>query len=211
MKCVIFDLDGTLLDTSPGILESVEYAAKKLGYPQLSREQLLTFIGPPIHSSFIRWYGCDRQQAEALVAAYRENYRSGALLHAVPYEGIFELLEALKREGAKRMVATSKPQPFSEQILAHFGFAFDAVHGVDFDGRLGKADMIRLCMAESGAECVMVGDTEHDARGAAEAGVPFIGVRYGFGDSAEMAKYPMAGPAGSPADVLRILKEGPYI
>ena len=65
--------------------------------------------------------------------------------------------------------------------------------------------------AESGAECVMVGDTEHDARGAAEAGVPFIGVRYGFGDSAEMAKYPMAGPADSPADVLRMLKEGHYI
>jgi len=142
---------------------------------------------------------------------------TGDLRYAKIYVSVLEddkrekLLEALKREGAKRMVATSKPQPFSEQILAHFGFAFDAVHGVDFDGRLGKADMIRLCMAESGAECVMVGDTEHDARGAAEAGVPFIGVHYGFGDSAEMAKYPMAGPADSPADVLRMLMEGHYI
>ena len=210
-KCALFDLDGTLLDTSPGIVESVQYAAEKLGYPQLSREQLLRFIGPPLQSSFMKYYACSREEADALTAAYREHYRGGALLRATPYPGIFELCGALREAGLKTMVATSKPQPFAEQILAHFGFSFDAVHGVDFAGKLGKADMIRLCAADAGLEaqdCVMIGDTEHDARGAQEAGAAFIGVSYGFGDSAAMAAYPMAGMADSPMDVLRILGEG---
>lgn len=208
MKCAIFDLDSTLLDTSPGIMDSVCYAADKLGYPQLPKETLRSFIGPPLQGSFMRYYGCDKEAAEELTAAYRENYRAGALLHATPYDGIFTLLETLRNEGLLTMVATSKPQPFAEQILRHFGFAFDAIHGVDFAGKFGKADMIRLCVEDTGAApsgCVMIGDTEYDARGAQEAGVPFIGVSYGFGDPAEMAKYPSIGIVGTPMDVLKIL------
>ena len=208
MKCAIFDLDGTLLDTSPGIVESVEYAAAKLGYPQLSRTELLSFIGPPLQGSFMRCFGCNETEADALTDVYRAHYRAGALLRAAPYDGIFELLETLESAGCMTAVATSKPQPFAEQILAHFGFRFHAIHGVDFAGKLGKADMIRLCMSDADAEpaeCVMIGDTEHEARGAQAVGVPFVGVSYGFGDPAEMAKYPALGTAETPMGVWAIL------
>ncbi len=212
IKCVIFDLDGTLLDTSPGITESVCYAAKKLGYLELSEDLLLSFIGPPLKDSFVRCYDCGEKQAEALVAAYREHYREGALLNAKPYDGIKELLAALEGRGIFSAVATSKPQGFSEQILRHFGLDrfFRVIHGADLEGKLKKSDLIRLCAADVGAacsQCIMVGDTEHDARGAKEAGVPFVGVSYGFGNQAEMQRYPYIGIVEKPLDILRILVE----
>lgn len=205
---IIFDLDGTLLDTSPGILESVRYAAETLGYPALPTEQLLSFIGPPLTDSFVRCYGCGRAEGERLTAAYRAHYREGALLNAEPYAGIFELCERLRGDGFRLAVATSKPQLFSEQILAHFGFGkyLDEIHGADMAGRLSKADLIRLCLGGGPAGCFMVGDTEHDARGALEAGVPFIGVRYGFGSRDEMAKLPSVGLASTPAEVYGIIQ-----
>lgn len=212
MKCAIFDLDGTLLDTSPGIYESVRYAADKLGYPQPSREQLMSFIGPPLKVSFLRCYGCDDVEADRLTAAYREHYREGALLHAVPYEGIFALCEALCDSGVQVAVATSKPQQFSELILRHFGFDryLAAVHGADLSGKLTKTDLIRACVEDVKAlpaECVMIGDTEHDSRGAQEAGVPFIAARYGFGCPEEMAKYPSIGVARVPLEILHIIEQ----
>ena len=212
VQCVIFDLDGTLLDTSPGIMESVRYAAEKLGYPPLTEEQLLSFIGPPLKDSFVRCYDCGMPQAEELTAAYREHYREGALLNAKPYDGMETLLEALKQRGLCAAVATGKPQAFSERILRHFGLErfFRVIHGSDMEGKLKKSDLIRLCAEDTGIprdQCVMVGDSEHDARGAREAGVPFIGVSYGFGNRDEMLRCPHIGFADKPMDVLRILDE----
>ncbi|MCR5087922.1 MAG: HAD-IA family hydrolase [Oscillospiraceae bacterium] len=213
IRLAIFDLDGTLLDTSPGILESVCYAAEKLGYPSLPRERLLTFIGPPLKASFMRCWGCDEAEAERLTEAYREHYRGGALLYARPYEGIAELLEALRQDGLRLAVATNKPQAFSERILRHFELdrCFHVIHGADFEGQLTKADLIRACAADAGADasdCVMIGDTEHDARGAEEAGVPFLAVTYGFGfRRAEDVSFPHVGTADSPAGIRRILDE----
>ena len=211
MKCAIFDLDGTLLDTSPGIFESVCYAAQKLGYPQLSREQLQRFIGPPLKASFQRCYGCNDMAADRLTAAYREHYREGAMLHAMPYKGVFSLCESLYNLGMQVAVATSKPQLFADLILRHFGFNqyLTCVHGADLAGRLNKADLIRACAEDVNVfpeECVMIGDTEHDGRGALEAGVPFIVAGYGFGHPEEMAKYPCIGVANAPLEILHIIE-----
>lgn len=104
---MIFDLDRTLLDTNPGILESFRYASENLGYPELTMEQLLTFIGPPLSDSFIRCYGCDKEEADRLTATYREYYWDGALLNAKPYDGIFELCDELKERELRLAVATS--------------------------------------------------------------------------------------------------------
>ena len=209
---VIFDLDGTLLDTSPGILECVRYTADRLGYPALSMDQLLTFIGPPLKESFVRCYGCSEEEAAALTAAYRVHYREGALLHAEPYAGIFELCDALKKNGFQLAVATNKPNVFSEQILRHFGFDryITVIHGADMEGKLSKADLIRRCVEHVGngdpSACVMIGDSEIDAKGAYEAGVPFIGVSYGFGNIDEMKKYPYIGIVGAPLEILDIIR-----
>ncbi len=210
-RLAIFDLDGTLLDTSPGILESVRYAAEKLGYPPLPQEQLLTFIGPPLKDSFMRCWGCDEEEAERLTAAYREHYRGGALLYAEPYEGIAGVLGALRQAGMQLAVATNKPQAFSERILRHFELdrCFHVIHGADFEGHLTKADLIRLCAADLGTapgDCVMVGDTAHDARGAEEAGVPFLAVTYGFGfRRGEGVSFPYIGIADTPSELREFL------
>lgn len=210
IKCVIFDLDGTLLDTSPGILESVRYAIEKLGYPPLPTHTLLTFIGPPLRDSFVRCCHCGTEEAGALTESYRECYRAGALLNAKPYDGIFETCRSLREMGVKTAVATSKPQVFADRILRHFELArfFDFIHGADLDGKLKKSDIIKLCVKDSGAlpaECVMVGDTEHDARGAEEAGVKFLAVSYGFGTLETMLQYPNIGVAKTAAEIVQII------
>ena len=210
ISCVVFDLDGTLVDTSPGIIESIKYASKKLNYPKLSQEQLLSFIGPSLKASFTRCYGCNDSEADRLTDTYRAHYRQGSLLNARPYDGIIKLCEELVNAGIQLKVATSKPQEFAEQILRHFGFEryFSVICGADMQGKLSKADLIRSCVKELDLSgCVMVGDTEHDAKGAAETGISFIGVSYGFGNLKEMLNYPHIGLAESPLDVLQIIRE----
>ncbi len=210
MKLVIFDLDGTLLDTSPGIVESVRFAADHLGLPQLSEEQLLSFVGPPLRVSFKMNYGCTDEEAEALTDAFRDKYREGAALNAVPYDGLYELCENLKRNGVLIGVATGKQHDFARQILEYFNFSryIDILHGTDDAGRLTKADLLRMCAEDAGAdpgECVLVGDTEYDAKGAAEAEIPFLAVTYGFGNPEEMKKWPCVGIADMPEEIFAMV------
>ena len=104
IKNVIFDLDGTLLDTREGILESAKYAAKVLGFKELPHETLLKFVGPPIQQSFMTFYGCDKETAQKGADIFRDFYKKDALLKAKPYEGIYELCETLKSNGIKMSV-----------------------------------------------------------------------------------------------------------
>ena len=209
-KLVLFDLDGTLLDTSEGIVESVRWAAERLGWPALSQSQLLSFIGPPLTVSFRRCYGCDAEQAAALTAAYREHYREGAMFRARPYDGIVSVCETLLQRGCATAVATSKPEVFAKQVLQKFDMdrLFTVIHGADMGGSLSKADVIRLCLEELGAapsECLMVGDTQHDAAGAQELGVPFLGVTYGFGNLSEMHTAPHVALVNAPLEILDVV------
>ena len=183
---VIFDLDGTLLDTSEGIVESVKYAAKQLGYPELPYEALLMFVGPPIQQSFMDHYGCDKQTAQKAADIFREYYKTKALLKAAPYEGIYELCGALKTAGIKMAVATYKREDYALILLKHFCFDryCEPMHGADGENKLKKKDIVLMCMEEMNAnkeKTVLIGDTDHDKRGAIEAGVKFIAVTYGFG------------------------------
>lgn len=212
IKNVIFDLDGTLLDTKEGILESISCAAEKMGFPPLSRGQLMSFLGPPLPQSFMKNYGCDEAEAARAAAAFREHYQSGAMLKAKPYRGIYALCRRLKANGIRMAVATYKREDYALQLLRHFGFDryCDPMHGADPDNRLKKEDIMRLCMTEMGAEpeqCVLIGDTRHDALGAVQAGTPFLAVTYGFGfhTEADAAEFPHIGTASKPAEIAEIL------
>ena len=207
-KYVIFDLDGTLLDTREGILKSVKCAAEEMGYPELPHETLLSFVGPPIQNSFMMHYGCDSQTAQRAANLFRGYYKSTSLFLAVPYPGIYELCEALKADGVRQSVATYKREDYAVMLLRHFSFDryCDPMHGADNENVLKKQDIIRLCMDEMHAEpqdCLYVGDTAGDAAAAEKAGVPFLAVTYGFGFKTEddVSAWPHIGVANTPLEI----------
>ena len=209
---VIFDLDGTLLDTSEGVLECVRYAADTMGYPPLPREELLTFIGPPLTLSFPKHYGMDEAAAWEAIRLFREHYVAGAILKAVPYAGICQLCRDLQARGTAMAVATNKVETQAVRLLTHFGFErfCSPIRGADPAGRLKKADLIRLCLEERNTapeNAVLMGDTLFDAEGAAAAGVGFLAVTYGFGFHCrqDAAPYATAGIAATPEEAAELI------
>lgn len=211
-KIALWDLDGTLLDTGDGIIASVFYTIQKEELPTLSKEELQKFIGPPVQDSFQRMYQVDKKEADRLAAVFRQQYKEVDLLKAVPYDNIYDILTLLRERGVKIAVATYKREDYALRLLTHYNFDryCDIIHGSDLEGRLSKADIIRLCIKEAGVstdEAVMIGDTCHDAKGAAELGIDFIGVLYGFGfvTDEEKQQYPAIGWAETPLEVEKFI------
>lgn len=211
-KLVVFDVDGTLLNTSEGILESVRYTIKKHGMKMLEDSLLKKFIGPPIQESFQRAYQVNEETVKKLTETFRNRYKNVDLLKAVPYEGIFDVLRYLKENGTEIAIATYKRQDYAEIIVRHFGFGeySDIIFGADPDNKLRKSDIIKKCLSaarlDSSAEAVMVGDSENDAIGAKEAGLQFIGVTYGFGFCrADTGRASVLGMVDRPKQLLKYL------
>lgn len=209
---VIFDLDGTLLDTTEGVIESVKFAAKELGLPELPTDELKKFIGPPIQKSFLTFYGCEEQMALRGADLFRNYYKDKALLKAKPYDGIFELCELLQKEKIKMAVATYKREDYALTLLRHFGFDkfCDPMHGADYNNILKKEDIVRLCQKEMGCvgnQSVLVGDTLHDAIGAQKSATYFIGVTYGFGfkNNEDIKEVPHIGVADTPMEIKKCI------
>lgn len=212
-KAVVFDVDGTLLDTTEGIAAAVEYAIAEAGLTPLTPQEIRTFIGPPIQQSFHRTYGIEDEKLQELVTSFRNRYKESELLKAQPYEGIYETLSSLQNAGIKIAVATYKRQDYAEILLKHFGFDqyTNIIYGADHANKLKKADIIRKCLKDMKcdvATTVMIGDSSYDALGAAQAGMDFIGVTYGFGfcSQADVMKYNAAGSADLPMELLHYFK-----
>lgn len=209
-KLVIFDLDGTLMDTSSGILLAVRDAIKEHGMPELSEDQIRTFIGPPIQWSFEARYGISKEQAQSMADTFRSLYSTKHLLGAVPYPGIYDLLGAINERGLKSAIATYKREDYALRLLKyyHFDDYTDIMYGGDNDGMLKKSDIIQKCIDMAGVsnlkEVVMVGDTLHDANGAKELGVDFIGVSFGFGFHGEDANG-ITNMAHTPVEILNFI------
>ena len=212
IRNVIFDLDGTLADTSPGIIESVEHTVGVMGWAPLDRKQLLSFIGPPLRRSFAACCGCSEEEAQEAVTVFRTHYQAGAVLHAEVYPGIRQLCAMLRERGIGMAVATNKPQRFAEALVQHFGLGdyLSPVCGADEAGRLKKADLIRQGaegLHAALSETVLIGDTDNDAEGAAAAGVQFLAVTYGFGfrTPEDVSGFAHIGTADSPLRIAGIL------
>ena len=214
-KLAIFDLDGTLLDTAAGIEAALRHTIKELGYTVACNMSLSDYIGPPIEQAFSELAGLEEDALRAAADRFRAQYSTNDLLKATPYSGIFDLLRSIQALDIKTAGATYKREEYAKRLLHHFGFHnyFDVMHGSDSAGRLKKKDLIRLCIKECGindpSRTVMIGDTQQDARGAAEAGVDFIAVTYGFGFHTANDPLPHApiGIARTPMEILPFLKQ----
>lgn len=187
---ILFDLDGTLLDTSPGIFYTANHTMRALGLKEQTETQLRKFVGPPLAACFRVACGLEEDIIPRACEIYRAEYtRSGAMFQAKVYEGIEQLLRTLHGQGMVLGVATLKYERLAADILDHFDLRrwFSVVSGADHAGSLTKADIIERALARLGQnrreEVLMVGDTPHDMDGAIESGVDFVGVDWGFGFS----------------------------
>lgn len=192
-QIILFDLDGTVTDPKEGITRSVQYALAQLGIHVDDLDTLEPFIGPPLLDSFMLHFGMDEATARGAIEQYRVRYRDGGIFESTLYGGMDALLASLKASGHKVLLATSKPEVFARQILAHFGIDghFDIIAGSELDNtRTDKAEVIRYALARlpgaDPAQAVMIGDTRFDILGAKAAGLASIGVLYGYGDEASL-------------------------
>ncbi len=194
-SAILFDLDGTLTDSSPGILGCVRYALEKMNR-KIPEETLLNgFLGPPLVYSFTEYCGMTPEEACQAAKLYREVYEDQCIIGNSLYNGIYELLEQLRNAGKLLAVATTKPQVTADKIVEHFGIKkfFDTVCGAAPDGSSGeKAGIIREAMEKLGAadlgQVLMIGDRFYDIEGAKEVGVASAGVLYGYGKPGELEK-----------------------
>lgn len=210
---ILFDLDGTLTDPGLGITNSVMHALKKFQIHVADRRELYSFIGPPLQDSFAKYYGFTEEETEQAIQYYREYFSTKGLFENQVYNGIPALLAELKDMGKTLIVATSKPEPFSIQILKHFGLYayFDFVAGATMDNttRFRKADVIAYalerCRITDRSAAVMIGDREHDILGAKQTGLDSIGVTYGYGSREELQNAGATYIAETEANILQYL------
>lgn len=189
-KCIFFDLDGTLTDSGPGIMNCAIAVLHHYGLPIPEPAKLRTMVGPPLRESFPR-FGIPAEQMEEAIAIYRLHYNATGKFENTPYPGIPELLRKLKADGHRLFVATSKPEHMAVEILEHFSLAdyFEHICGSMLDGvRDEKADVIAYLLEKIGSaeEVIMVGDTVFDVLGANAHEIPTVVVGWGYGDHDDM-------------------------
>lgn len=181
---IIFDLDGTLADTSPGIFNSVRYAEKEMGLSPVPDAKLREFVGPAPSKMYEDTYGLTPDDAMRATLKHREYGAEKGFCESTVYPGIRELLQDLKADGYKLAVATLKNEQTAINLLKYQGIDhfFDCVHGMDTKESNIKADILMEVIRECNAKKpVVVGDTWSDYIAAVKCNVEFIGVSYGFG------------------------------
>lgn len=213
MKLIIFDLDGTLLDTGEGIIKSLKFALSKFGFPVPNDETCKSFVGPPLKKRFLELYDSDEQTADALLACFREEYGKGNLFLASVYPGVEECLKELHKQYSLA-VATNKSEIQATQLLERFGLAsyFDMICGSDMKASLTKEQIVANAASKLGfssADCIVVGDSGNDAEAAAKLGMQFIGVTYGYGfkSKSDVESFPNIECADTPMHIKEIVCE----
>ena len=189
-KFVLFDLDGTLTDSGEGIINCAILGLEHFGLPVPPREEMGVFVGPPLDKTFIR-FGVPEDRAQEAIDVFRSRYVVEGKFENFPYPGIRQALSTLKAQGHRLFVATSKPEVTALEVLEHFDLSgfFEVICGATLDGtRSHKSDVIAYLLNQIGTpeDMLMVGDTKFDVLGAAEHGIPTIGVSWGYGSIADM-------------------------
>ncbi len=212
-RFLLFDLDGTITDSGPGIMNAAQRALLRYNIEEADKQRLRLFVGPPLDQSFMERYGFSKEQAWEAISVFREYYNVKGVFENSVYPGMEALLKDLKNTGYIIAIASSKPQVLIHKVLDHFDLVsyFDVIVGCELDGtRSEKAEVIQEVLNQlSGlavkrdiisdkaytpdsliekvkAHCVMIGDRSYDVKGAHSFDLPCIGVLYGYGTKDEM-------------------------
>ncbi len=209
VRTALFDLDGTLTDSRPGILASLRAALRDLGHTPDPAEDLTWVVGPPIEDVMGRLLApCGDDRTLEATALYRQHYAAGGLFDNAPYPGIPEALTAFAASGFSLFVATAKRTRFARRILAHFGMeaAFAGIYGTEDSGEFNrKSDLIAHILRQekiAAQGTIMIGDRLHDIEAAHANALPAIGVAWGYGGRAELTKAGADALADRPAQLL---------
>jgi phosphoglycolate phosphatase len=191
---VLFDLDGTLIDSAPGIIDSLEETFRHFGWAIPPRSELMHYIGPPLIDSFRNRLGLDEADAWETLRVYRQEYRRDGAFDSAIFPGIVGVLEQLQLARVPIAVATSKPESQAIRILDHLNLAkyFTVICGATEDeSRSSKSDIVAhalIGLRNAGhptSHAIMIGDRVYDVEGAAAQGLPAVIVEWGYGSPAE--------------------------
>lgn len=215
IRNVLFDLDGTLVDSSKTILDSVEHALRSLDVDPAGGPPVQRLIGMPLLDIFTREFGLPRSTALEAIDRYRAHYEALAQAGTTVYEGVREGLSELVAGGYQLFLATVKPTPIAERVLAdldlraHFSGVAGASMGPE---RREKARIIAWALDTfdlAAAESLMVGDRDQDIDGARANGLASVAVSWGFGDAGELEAAAPDYRAGRFSEVVALLRARP--
>jgi phosphoglycolate phosphatase len=216
---VLLDLDGTISDSEPGILRSLQWACEQEGFPIPTDAEVRSVIGPPFEIG-LPSIGIPDDALERVINTYRERYKRIGAFENTLYDGILDMLDELADHGLSLSIATAKPEQTAHPILDHFGISerFDVRAGATLTPeRRTKAQVIDYALRELeihadpdlGDHVIMVGDRDHDVLGAMHHGIACIGVTWGYGSITELLTSGAVALAETPADVAEMVRQ-PY-
>lgn len=216
---VLLDLDGTLSDSEPGILRSLQWACEQEGFPVPTEAEVRSVIGPPFEIG-LPSIGIPDDALERVINRYRERYTSIGAFENTLYDGVIDMLDDLAGRGLSLSIATAKPEQTAHPILDYFEIShrFDVRAGASLTSdRRTKAQVIdhALRSLEIHADpdlvdhVIMVGDRNHDVHGAMHHGIVCIGVNWGYGTPEELLGAGAVALADSPAEVAELVMQ-PY-
>jgi len=193
---VLFDLDGTIIDSAPGIVQSIAHTLRAMDRPVPPMKELLHWVGPPLPQSFESRGGIEPDRVDEAVSIYREQYLNVGAYDAKIFDGMGAILRDLRAEGRHLAIATSKPTTPATLMLEHFTLVpyFSVIAAAADDESRGEKHLIiddaLTGLANLGigpSRVLMVGDRIHDIEGARQHGIPCAIVRWGYGTSDEWA------------------------
>lgn len=211
---VLFDMDGTILDTLDDLTDSVNHTLRELGYSERTREEVRSYLGYGSRYLIEQALGtaAEIKTVDEAFRIYRVWYGEHTQRKTKPYDGIADVMRELRARGIRVAVASNKPEAMVKKLCEyHFPGLVDAAVG-DVEGRRRKPqrDMIDAVLAELGASysgAVYIGDTEVDVQTAQNADLPVIAVGWGFRAKEQQCAAGATVFADTPEDLLRLLTE----
>lgn len=192
---VLWDLDGTIINSSPGVFESFNHTFRTVGMPELTPAEMKPFMGPPLRTTFGQILGLSHEETEEALAAYRDFYlKQGGALNCELYPGVIETIQKSKAAGITNSLATSKAERGTKLVGEHFDFLkyFDVLGtAANDESRNSKTDVITYAFEELQkidadlSKVILIGDRIHDVEGARHHNLEVCLVKWGFGNKQE--------------------------